>query len=719
MRLLSLLVLALPLAAMANDFTETLSETVKDNKPKGSLNVEKMFSYPGAVTIDGLVEVDLIDGDPNDPVPYVEVRLLNEESEERFLFAVDPTLTIVAVTEGFATKAGAKKVKSKEIKHAGGVTADVATIDGFRIGDASFGQMTVFAGFSRSSDVPISGVIGLSAFPQLAAALLPSEGKLALYPAGQGGEALARVRGGAQLPYTSSEYAEHSMGKHVEWIIEPERVLLPGKVGDREVTVRMTTFGIDAYTPEWQGMITRDNVEGLTPTKVAGAGETFALPVTVGDLDVGPLALMVMDRQDFTHAAWGVSVGAEVTSHLDFAYDPTAQLVAIAEAPQIVRANWWDQAVAETERKLEPDEETGEAPDAEEAAAVYAELSDIYGRLSDTEKELEAAQKALDGAPDDCTSHLELGQTYFRDGRYDEARPHLRAAGEMWSTWDAFSYDERQTFQEEKAKVEEKDEAWTGPEPQSNSCYIAWAYLAEAELALGNPDEAIKLYQEHGDLNPRLTIAAGNAWMAKGSVKQAEATFRQALLLRDNMGSRGGLAVVQLEQGKLEQAEGNLKHRIELNNEPSLSAQLWFAALAEAKGADVALAAAKDLAERSPQNPYLQMVYAELLVKQGQDAAQLLSASISRFEHELKLYDDSSNLWSGYASALMYAGRSADAKAAAEEALTHNARRTEAYLVLAQLADAEGDSATADKMRQEAVRSATDDPAAYWLATQR
>ncbi|MCB9742736.1 MAG: hypothetical protein H6741_20715 [Alphaproteobacteria bacterium] len=718
MRLLSVLLLTLPFAALANDFSDAIKESAEENAPKGSIKYEDLFMRPGVVDISGPVDVALYGGDPNDPVSYVEVRLLDEGSEDRFLFAVDPGLSFVAVTESFAGKAGGGEPKTVKVKKNSGVTADVAQIDGFRVGDVTFGEMVVLADFKRRSDVPISGVIGLAAFPELAAALLPSEGKLALYPAAQGGEALARVKGGVQLPYTIPEYAEHQLGKKIKWTTGLEGVVVPGKVGGQDVEVLLSTAAPKSYGGG-NGVIAADKVGDNTPYLHDSDGRHYALPVSLGELDLGVVSLDGWDRQEFQHTGFGAIVSATSIRSLDVAVDPTARVVAVAEADKVVHASWWETAIDETLKGLEPDPESGEAPDDDAVAAVQIELSAIYGRLNDDAKEVESAKKAVELSGDDCSTHYELGHVLFKEGRYEEAKPHLRAAGEMWSDWDAFSLEERKQFQEDKAEAEEDELDWTGPIPQSPSCDAAWADLAEAELATGNYDAAITLFDTHGELNAALAIAAGNAWLAKGNASNAEAAYRQAVLLVDSFYAQSGIAITKAQQGLNEQAAALIEKRVDASYRVPAAARVWLQVLSQQGGPEAALAAAKAHAESYPHDPFAQLAYAEAQVAAGQDASATLDATIARFERELRTYDDDNKLWAGYATALMHAGRAAEAKAAAERAIVHYARQPDAYLVLSQLAAADGDEAAASKLHDQAKQSATSDPAAWWLLSTR
>lgn len=499
----------------------------------------------------------------------------------------------------------------------------------------------------------------------------------------------------------------------MKWINGRRPVAVQGKLDGKDVLVTLSAAGHDYANPDGDGVATRDVLVGKKPGRKFGVAGHYYSELTLGSLPTMTLDLIEGPNQELTRWHWQVLLNAPVTGRWDMAYDPATHTLAVAEAPQIARADWYDVLIAATEKGFDPNPETGEPPKPKDQAAVWDTLAGIHESRSDFDAALAAANKALENDPDSCANELSVGETLlFAFGRYAEAEPHLRNAAEMYDEWMDLSLSERQQVQQDKGKAEKDGGIWDGPIPQSHSCATAWGRVAYAQLALGHPDEAIAIYKAHNDLNWRLPVIAGNALLAEGRVKEAEAAYRQAL-------RQGGaaspapslaLAIILADNGRMDDANANFMDAIFSEGSTLSSARAYADAQLASRGPVAAEAAMANLARANPNMPELSLVHAELLLRDGKDAAAPLATAIAGYEYEIRLQPNHSELRAGYAAALRLAGRPADAEREAKLALKTNPSQGLAMLVLADLAKDAGDDAKSAEWHSKAVITDADDP---------
>ncbi|MCB9759805.1 MAG: tetratricopeptide repeat protein [Alphaproteobacteria bacterium] len=706
MRTLSLIALCLPLTSMAGE----VADTIKDSKPVGRTAGEKFYYQPGVVAISGVVEVPIFHQDPGIPGAYVEVTTGEGEDAQSFLMVLDPGASHVTVTSAFLKAAGGGEAKGKLLD--GVEKHDVGGGASFHIGEVAFTDVRVFAEASGGSGpYPTHGVIGLHAFPELAAAILPSQGVVRFASADQASQLTSAVSGGVTLPYTMQDYSKESDGREKEWLVE-RQAILEGSFNGQPVKV---AFGAPTVTMSGAGdadVEAIDTVMGECDRVWSNSGYGLCTAtLSLGELGSFEALAGVDGHVEKYGQVWDFLLHGEFYGGWDIAYDPQAMTYTVAKAAEVKRQSWLDHTLEETLKGLEPDPETGEPPDAEAAAGTHASLAEIYQAKNDPTLAYEHARKAIDGTPDDCSAYLTLGSLHLANGDYEGAREPLRTAGDMYAAWAALPYDERVDTSEAKDKADKKEEPWTGPIPQSNSCHTAWGDLAEAELALGNLDAVIAIYNEHFDLDSDLAIVAGNAWLAQGLLNEAEAAYRQASRLLGPRSYRAslGLAMVRASRGDNTAAKRSFENAIWADShgerEMLLDLRSFAATLARASGPDAAADALTALSKSQPTNPDVALAAAEAQKNAGRDAQATLDRAIALYEQRIQVLGDTADNWGGYAAALHKAGRGEDAKAAAEKALKVDARSGAALMTLADIASSGGDASKAGEYLAKAARA--------------
>jgi hypothetical protein len=675
------LMFAVPTLAMAASVREY---ELEDHKPKGSIDGDKLHIQPGAVTLAGTAELPLVDCGM---VHCIEVTMGEETLVMELVIG-----TGVKFGDAQFPEAKEKTVK----KHGAAVKTDTLS---FNAGDAQF-EVLASNGYPGVND----GSLGLLSFPELAVAIVPSEGVVRFSPAGTGvtvdGETLAYTLVGSRVIKDGGK----------RWIA-PEGMVVDGMMGEDAVRVRLSSS---------PSLVASDAVPDDAVLRGDGVKEA-RFDLALGGQTLGMDAALNYSKA-FTKQSWDVSVGANQMVGWDIGWDPAAGQVTFNEASTITRVILDEDPIETALEALTPpvSDEPGADTTLEGAALAGAHtgVASAYSSVGDLEKALEHAVLAQDADPGSCTTHLAVGNYLLLADRYEDAIPHFEESGTLYKAWGDLPLAVRTEHEEQKAELEEDGWDYEGPAMQSSSCHGAWGMAATAKLALGDYDGTVAYYDDHMDLDANLARAAGLARMAQGRYDEAEAAWRQYLRLAGPSDPTGqqALGVLNVRKGQADLALGNFA-KSGLVYTDILSVVAWANTLAELEGMEAANAALDEHIAADADNPHLLLSKALFQAEHEVDNAETLAAASALYEQRLSvLANKRGDLWGGLALSLALSGDADGARTAATEALAQPdgaALRDHEWLAYeAQSVIAAGDEALALK---EKAKLASGSPIKYAL----
>lgn len=683
--------------------TNALAYDIKEELPSLRTSPDSVMLNPGDVTLAGVVEVPLYDdGDPTTPGSMVEVVAPDGSVH---LFELSLGNSYISIGESSLAAFGAGEPSERTLGKAG-PTAKLTSID-FAIGDAQFEGVTAKVGAEPGGQSG-SGSLGLLAFDDLAVVVLNSQGVLRLAPAAQGSELSAAVDGSA-LPYSRVGAGYHKDGK-LESTTSASSALLVGTLNDNPVGVRFFTAN------DQRSQVSLDAL-GEDSEPIWARGELGVYRSTLELDGLGPMTLLTdaASPSTFTNEPYQVLLGADVTSHWDMAFDPTAKTMTIAVVDETKRSDWSETFISNALEALEPGEDAAE--DFEVGAAEYTSVSGAYASVGRTDEALEYALKALEADEDEaCTSHLAVGDAYLEKRDWTKARDHYVKTLEIYDPWGDLEPEERAEILEEKAEVEagykflglipirqpgEYEGYGDGLLPQSHACDAARGKLVIAETILDNPDEAHRRWTEERDVEASLGKYAALSYISQGRYEEALSAYMWATSVGRSVyftdsSAALGMALVQDRLGKRDQAMMGYEQAL-WSSEASdlLTVRAYSSAVASRQGRADAAKHMGELAAANAGNGTWALVWAEALSVAGEDNSEALAASLARFEIQLTTEPANGELRGAYASALLRSGQADEARAQAEKALADDPNAGLAQLVLGDLATLEGDGEAA------------------------
>ena len=633
------LLLALPTLAIADSVREYEWD---DHKPTfGWVFPDALWSQPEAVLLrKRVVEVPLYDCGQTH---CIKVLMGDEE-----------LMLELGLGAGVALKEGVvEKVRRRNLRHA--QPYEVATVD-LAVGDAGFGGLKVLAGVKGAGGH--DGQFGLGTFPNLSVAVLPSQGVLKLAPAGT--DLLSEVDG-ARLSYHSDPHrVVKDGGKH---LLYPHPIVLEGTLDGQSVAV-LPIAGTS--------LIAEDALGDRSPGWENGSARLYGLDLVLGTQTVSTFAIATPPTTA-THDLFQVALGTDVTAWWDYAYDPTSMTFVFAEISESARRSVEAEALEEALAGLSPEAVEGEEPppplEGEELAAALADVTDAYRELGLTpgypEKALEHAIPAAEADPESCALQFEVGIALVELGRYPEARGPLMRSTELYQPWAELPLEERSALEDSR---DEDPELYEGPRPQSHDCNDAWSALAMLDLIDGNYEGAAALYEEHFDLNAELAMYAGAAYLELGRVADAEAAWRQFMVL-ESVNPMGFAAL-----GLFNEHKGHTPEAAEAYTRANDPIGLARVAPESTHFEDLALTAGDD--------SLAWLDYAIFLHQSGQDPTEAAQKAVRAVERHALIHDDS--LTHGFhAVALVLAGETEQGSERALELLEQKPGDFMGHLALA------------------------------------
>jgi hypothetical protein len=366
------------------------------------------------------------------------------------------------------------------------------------------------------SDVPkplkLAGEIGLMGFPELAFAILPSQGILRLAPATDGAALVSEV-GGTPLAYSMVEDDKGKVGSNPY-----DRDTLPVVVDANfsgvplQTRIRteswISTLLLDVDSP--MGFSTKDHTLAPVKLPVAPSYEAGTCSVQTREVVVGPLT----DTLEVTRCHLGplalvfppATVGANLLRMTDIAVDPVGHTLALKAVTEQKAADYGSIREAALKKKTEPaapaDGKDAPTPEEQKDARLAAipALADWYSATSQWDKAVPLYQELVDAKPELCENWMNLGQGLEHTGQAGAADAYKKSA-ELYDTWAALSLTERKKLEPDYAKAKEKDQNWDGAIPQSSMCYKAWGKYARVHLSQGDYASIASVYPAKRDLD--------------------------------------------------------------------------------------------------------------------------------------------------------------------------------------------------------------------------
>jgi hypothetical protein len=616
----------------------------------------QLFDFADSVSIDGVVEVPLYRAVPGSSQDCVEVTLPDGSVH---LFELVIGQAGVSVSEDFAKAAGAK-VKEVKFKDGAG-KSKVTTLDSFSIGAVAFSNVASSVGFSRTKGIPRAGSIGIAGFPQLAGALVHSEGVLRLAPAAEGENLLVGL-GGNQMAYTQQELSIFEFSKKKKVVTPPLTMVMSGTFGDKETTM---AFGIQSGSSASIAL-----VEGLDVLPM-GSRQYASDAVSVAGVG-GELLAEIQSGLRLYPSGVDFYLGEDAVVDWDIAWSPSNMALSIRQAEKSGVTLYSEQAIAQLAESLEEKEgeeeakpKDAEAAEAAEEAAkkakagTYSKMAGLAMLASGADKSMGYADDALAGDPENCAMHLMHGKVAMRAGKLDVALKDFQSAADLYAPWAALDRETR----EDLAKEAQEDQ----PKQQASACFEASSLHALVVATDGDAKALEGLDIGNESLTPLSAAAVGNAYLASGDAAAAIPAFLQVSRL-ERSNAWAGLGIAQSAKGQHDKALANLAQGMWADPSDLELARHFVGTLTQVHGAEKAANHMGAFAGKMPTNGTWQLASAEAQIAAGQDGTAALSAAEERFQWAMT-FAPTTEMMGQFAHAKIARGDYATACAIANKAL--------------------------------------------------
>ena len=632
-------------------------------------------------------------------LPTIEVEL---EDGSTHLWVVHLAGSGISVSSAFVSAMGLESRTRKITKMS--AELDLVRLPAIRLGEATLEGVIAVENGDLFEDLPdawdglaIAGVIGLASFPDLAVALLPSEGSLVLAPAAQGANLLSRIDGGYTGLYRWAEASIQENGDDQKWVLPPIGPIVSLTSGETSLDVVLSPASNVS-------MVNRRVSEDWQPAWVTGTQGFHTMSLGLDDQSTLGFWALETGLLRYARYDFDVLVGHAALFDWDIAYDPNTMTVAMVQSSSSGLQSSFQRAIDEA---LETDEDKEEgAEEAEADASTAMRLANLYRFDGKPAAALEQARLAVAQEPENCAAQRLLGKTLASQGSFAEAATALSTSQQLFEAWDALTADRRSEIEEEQ---EPGVEYPNDPIPQASSCFRAASEHAMVLVALGDLESVSQLEFTREEMNAQLPLAVGNAMILAGLPLEAEAAYRQASRLSRAQG-RVGLALSQFARSDYDAALQNLLDSIYLASGNLQLANVYAEAIAFTQGMEAASTEMTRLATANPRNPTWQLAAARTLSMVGGDYESTLATAIGELERYSE-FTGSSEARAQLAYALFLRGDTDNARSMAQSVVEHSPNSGIAHLTLYQLAAAEGDMTSARSHLSDAALRNIQDPA--------
>lgn len=472
----------------------------------------------------GQIDVPMYRGPTTRYLPTIEIQV-EVDGEQR------PSLAVIDIA-GSWCRMSAETANSLGIPFAWekfqGQWRRVATVSKLSLRDLSFSEMH----FEITDDAP-GLVIGLGALPEVAAALLPSEGVVRWVPAKYGASLVAYI--GKPVP------ASHQ---------PPKRWKTPlGRVRGDGLTLRVPGT-LRWGAAEASGSLhlrtdletSRVSPSDRLPDPVMRAGAPFHdVGAKLEDIDLPDLWIREAPELSDPAPDFAAALGYDVLFGVDIAVAPAAGTVSFRAASAVTSMDATPISVEFARKRYEQEE--ARAKGTADATSAQGDEKVQIGFSGPKKSEVALGDP---GKPKVRDRNLVLAETLWRAGQLDEAIPYylaasqhagdhcasylllgerrlawagtqlldsvvaklvvdpLERAGKLWDTWLALDDATRDAITEGKDIPEGSLQVWQPP-----SCRIAYGLLSAVERARGRDDKVVKIEEAHLDAHPSIAYTRG------------------------------------------------------------------------------------------------------------------------------------------------------------------------------------------------------------------
>jgi len=683
--------------------------------PALAAEVSEYTGAAGSVGIAGPVDVPLYACPDAPEMSCVEVTILGK----KFLFGLLVGRGIHILPR--AAAALELEPKEKTFRHYnGGEPIHYASVPKITIGDDGVEINEVWvstdppasppdrrSAHGAPSPISTDGYIGLQSLPELAWAIMPSQGKAIFAPADQGRDLIDSFQSEIiRYRWTPEEvevYGKNSSGAIKERVPAGD-LIIPVTIGDQSAEVTLSFLAFESAL--------RSDRQP-TPTAIDQIGnEAWSWqPVQVGGQQ--PTASWIgasgayRQRHDSAYRnnyADG-HIGRRVLGQLDMAADPSNRSITFRTAPQNQRRDPLDLLLADARASTE-DAGEGDTLD----AAAWTRLGDIYhtlGRLDDAISAYTTVTEDKEAARA-CTSWLKLADAQHEAYRIDGAAASYEKTSAQFHDWWDLSLEDREARKEALDDVAEGEEPPAGPMPQASACFVADSRRAAIHLARGEADAVTALYSAHLDLDEDLAIAAGNAWLAQGDLDAAQAAYRQAnqLAKAPTPAARLGLALAYEAAGDRPGARGLYENAIASDDSDTMGILMWLDAEIRATSPQAALRKALAFRRANPDSPGAYVAIARAAAQAGdeEERKNVTAAGDAFFARYRAQFPHKPALAANQALFLLETGRLTEARALAEVTLLEDPASTLSWLALGNVYVLQGDTDRGERLFRRAGR---------------
>lgn len=506
-----------------------------------------------AVEIGGAVERPLLRGESSAFRPAVMVAAVSGETERRALAVIDVGHGWTRIGRRLARQLGLEL----ESTTTNGVWGQITVLPEIRIGELVVRELR--AEVIEGDDL----ILGFGALPELAVALLPSNGTVKFVPAAEG-RALVESVGEPKALQAEKEGGYKFAGEKVTG--DGLSLAVKGAISGRDGWVGLHTDATTtAVTRKYEATDERRR-QGVIHYRGRGRVDEHELPES-----------WVMRDESLTHSV-GKYVGAIGYDQL-YAVDLAVSVAdGVAAFDPVFKPQWTPTTEVDLEVQQERyeeagydlEEETDRPPrmtlDEGDTTDLEGDPGDAKrrdhelgladalwsaGRLDEALRHYRAAAKA---AGDNCGPHRELGVKRLAWSGSLQQKPFiielirqpLHNAGTLWDRWAELPAETRQ-----KIRRYEAVPAGTFKIAQDVRCRTAWGTLMASYVRLDDTRAVSRIYKEHHGTDPMVAFAQGLSLIERGQPKTAEIPIREALQAKvaEHGDFKLGLGAAQVAQG--------------------------------------------------------------------------------------------------------------------------------------------------------------------------
>jgi hypothetical protein len=550
------------------------------------------------------------------------------------LFSIDPTLSIIVVTEGFAKENELEiKVTNKRLipvpdDFRSGGEIKYVEIPELHVGGMILKDVTAFVEGSETksiqgiSNVSHSGpTIGLGVL-DISYAVLESEGILRVTKTENGPELLKKSNATAipykDIPWSIGTVGTPSLTGKTQSIIPGISLIIPVTFDNNTeihavLSASSSVSVLDSYYP-LEGSINKYSADVRSDWLTPNAGGT-----DLSSSYVQRVAMTSMVENDYPMAV----LGGNILSNYDLYVDKSSQTLALVATDSRQRSSALEEELKRAKEALEA--KTDEEENPEESGPNIGGIKKLISLLkkdNQVEATIEHYLVLLNDEEEktDCALWLDYGDAQRQLGNIPVALEAYQESARLYHSWWDLDLHSRMDINKAQDKMKEDDiegvkeksngqpintveDGWYISQPER--CFVADGYTAYSQMLSGNHENVGQLYTDQLDLDDNLARALGNSALIINDTTLAHEAYRQAIRLEDSRNDRKlnrlGLALIYADQGKWQQANDLFQEAMSLNLEQhSLISQLWLDNARKFTGNDGALTLVDEWIAKNP-----------------------------------------------------------------------------------------------------------------------